>query len=167
MGKAALTPVYVSFAWILMISYQLFTQTAVVTVVEAVNTSWPSTISSWLVSRVDVIVFVHAFAWIFFLSSVIPSILLRSKGSVMIQFFVCLLLALVPIWVKDNLALVAESRIVDQIFGLAGLFNDPVYAGLFLMAPYLFMFLLDIYPRKANRGNKETENEDRIPQESP
>jgi len=150
-----------------MISYQLFTQTAVVTVVEAIDASWHSRISSWLVSRVDMIVFIHAFAWVFVLSSVIPSILLRKKGSVIIQFLACLLLALVPIWVKDNLALVAESRIVDQILGLADFFNNPICAGLFLMAPYLFMFSLDLYPRKADRKNAETGRENPIPENSP
>jgi hypothetical protein len=73
MGKDVLAPLYISVAWTLMISYQLFTQTAVVTVVTSISTFWPSAISAWLYARVETIVFIHAFAWIFVLSSVIPS----------------------------------------------------------------------------------------------
>jgi len=42
MGKSALvTPLYISVAWILLITYQLFTQTAVSTVVSYIKVFWP------------------------------------------------------------------------------------------------------------------------------
>jgi hypothetical protein len=42
MGKAVvITPVYLSFAWALMITYQLYTETAVRTVMRKVMVLWP------------------------------------------------------------------------------------------------------------------------------
>jgi hypothetical protein len=62
LGKAAFAaPIYISVAWTLMISYQLFTQTAVTTLVTQINTFIPS-IGFWLSSRIDMVVFIYAFA---------------------------------------------------------------------------------------------------------
>ena len=141
-----------------MISYQLFTQTAVVTVVDFVNETWPSMVSAWLISKVETIVFIHAFAWIFVLSSVIPSVLLGKERSVLIQFFVCLTLTLAAFWIKDNLpAFIGGQSIeslINQIFSLAAFFNNPFLAGLYLLAPYLFMVGLDIHSHKNNKKRK-------------
>jgi hypothetical protein len=155
MGKAVFTPLYISVAWTLMVGYQLFTQTAVVTVVTSIHEFWPSTTSAWLASRTEMMIFIHAFAWVFVLSSVIPSILLKKKNSVLIQFFACLLLALVPIWVKDNLHLYTDSQLVDQIFSMSGLFNNPFFAGAFLLAPYILMLSLDLHSKIKERREEE------------
>ncbi|MDH5794554.1 MAG: hypothetical protein OEZ24_00450 [Candidatus Bathyarchaeota archaeon] len=155
MGKAAFTPLYISVAWTLMIGYQLFTQTAVVTVVESIYRFWPSTTSAWLASRMEIMIFIHAFAWVFVLSSVIPSVLLKKRNSVLIQFFACLMLALIPIWVKDNLHLYTDSQVVEQIFSMSGLFNNPLFAASFLLAPYVLMLSLDIYSRVKERREEE------------
>lgn len=62
MGKTALlAPLYVSVAWTFLVSYQLFTQTAVSTLVAYVNMIWPA-VGGWLSLRIDLIVFVYAFA---------------------------------------------------------------------------------------------------------
>ena len=95
MSKATLiTPLYVSVAWTVMVTYQIFTQTAASTVLNSLHTLWPA-LGEWLLLRIDMIIFVHSFAWVFVLSSVIPSLLLGKKRSVLVQFFVCLTLALV------------------------------------------------------------------------
>jgi len=155
MGKAAFTPLYISVAWTLMIGYQMFTQTAVVTVVESIYRFWPSTTSAWLASRMEMMIFIHAFAWVFVLSSVIPAVLLRKRNSVLIQFLACLMLALIPIWVKDNLHLYTDSQLVEQIFSMSGLFNNPLFAASFLLAPYIFMLSLDIHSRVKERREEE------------
>lgn len=81
MGKTALlAPLYVSVAWTFLVSYQLFTQTAVSTLVAYVNMIWPA-VGGWLSLRIDLIVFVYAFAWVFLLSSVIPSVILGRERS--------------------------------------------------------------------------------------
>lgn len=138
-----------------MISYQMFTQAAVVTVIESIYRIWPSTTTAWLASRMEIMIFIHAFAWVFVLSSAIPSVLLKKTNSVLIQFFACLILALIPIWVKDNLHLYTDSQLVDQIFSMSGLFNNPLFAASFLLAPYIFMLSLDIHSRLKERREEE------------
>ena len=155
MGKAVFTSLYISVAWTLMISYQLFTQTAVVTVITSIHEFWPSTTSAWLASRIEMMIFIHAFAWVFVLSSVIPSILLKKRNSVLIQFFACLTLTLASIWVKDNLQFYTDSQLVEQIFSLSGLFSNPLFAASFLAAPYILMLSLDIHSRVKEHREQE------------
>ncbi|MCK4482063.1 hypothetical protein KAU55_02470, partial [Candidatus Bathyarchaeota archaeon] len=127
MGKAALiTPLYVSIAWTLMVSYQLFTQIAVSTVTTYIDVLWPS-VGAWLVSRMDMLVFIHAFAWVFLLSSAIPSVILGKGRGVLIQFFVCLALTFSAFVVQDVLFTYGGGSI-GQIFSLAVLFNNPFLA---------------------------------------
>jgi len=62
LGKSALvTPPYISVAWIMLVSYQLFTQKAVDFVVHTIAAFWPS-IGRWMIVHMGVIVFMHAFA---------------------------------------------------------------------------------------------------------
>ena len=147
MGKAAWTPLYISVAWTVMISYQLFVQTAVATVVDSIFMFWPSTTTAWLASRSDMMSFIHAYAWVFVLTSVVPSILLKKRASVLTQFLACLMLTVAPIWVRDNLHYYTDTQVVDRIFNMSDLFRDPLYAAIFLLAPYILMISLDIHSR--------------------
>ena len=143
MRKSVLViPLYISVAWILMISYQLFTQTAVTTVIAHINVFWPS-VSAWLVSRMDMVVFIYAFAWFFVFSSVIPSVILGKERRVLIQFFVCLTLTSIVFVFQDILTIYGEKPI-EQIFGLAAFLHDPFIAAGYLLMPYLLMLMLDI-----------------------
>lgn len=84
MSKSTLmTPLYVSVAWTMMVTYQIFTQTAVSTVLNSFNGLWPAT-GEWLLLRIDMVIFIHAFAWVFVLSSAIPSLLLGKKRSILV-----------------------------------------------------------------------------------
>lgn len=153
MGKAALiTPVYISVAWSLMVSYQFFTQTAVTTVTAYIDMFWPS-VGGWLVSRMDMIVFVHAFAWVFLLSSAIPSVILGKGRGVLVQFFVCLTLAFLAFVVQDIL-IAYGGRSMDQIFNFADLFSNPFLAIGYLSMPYLLMLGLDINSRRKQKKEK-------------
>jgi hypothetical protein len=151
LGKTAiLTPLYISVAWTLMTSYQLFTQTTVTTVTTYLNMYLP-TIGTWLASRIDMIVFIHSFAWIFLLSSFIPSLLLGKERGVLIQFGVCLTLAFFAFVIQDAVAAGLGNGALDQILGLAPLFNNPVLATAYLALPYLLMLAFDI------RGKRKKE----------
>lgn len=155
MGKAALaTPLYISVAWTLMVSYQLFTETAVTTVVTHINMFLPS-LSSWLASRIDMIVFIYAFAWVFLLSSALPSAILGKERSVLIQFFVCLMLTFLAFVIEDMITY--GDRPVDQIFNLANLFSNPFLAVGYLSIPYLLMLTLDIRSRKRRKREELSE----------
>jgi hypothetical protein len=156
MGKTALVaPLYISVAWTLLISYQLFTQTAVSTVVTHIKMIWPF-VGEWLVYRMDVIVFIYAFAWIFLLSSVIPSFILGKQRSVLIQFVVCLTLAFAAFEIQD-LLIAYELGPFNHILGLTALFQNPVFAAIYLLTPYLLMLFLDLRSRRRCKEDEEFE----------
>jgi len=158
MSKATLmTPLYVSVAWTVMVTYQIFTQTAVSTVLNFFNALWPA-VGEWLLLRMDMIIFVHAFAWVFVLASVIPSLLLGKKRSVLVQFFVCLTLALVAFVVQDYVSvyLSGQSQVLLSVAFLRG---NPLLAVVYLSVPYLFMVTIDV---RARRKAKKDEHMDKI-----
>jgi uncharacterized membrane protein len=158
MSKATLmTPLYVSVAWTVMVTYQIFTQTAVSTALNSFHRLWPAA-GEWLLLRIDMIIFVHAFAWVFVLSSVIPSLLLGKKRSVLVQFFVCLMLALVAFVIQDYISvyLSGQSQVLQ---GVAFLLSNPLLAVVYLSVPYLFMVTIDI---RARRKTKKDEHMDKI-----
>jgi hypothetical protein len=155
LGKAVfVTPLYLSVAWTLMISYQLFTETAVTTLVTQINTLIPS-VGFWLSSRVDMVVFVYAFAWVFVLSSVIPSILLGKERSVLVQFFVCLTLTFLAFAVVDVMEIYAGASLA-QLLNFAFVFSNPILAALYLSLPYVVMIGLDVKSRRRNKAKKES-----------
>jgi len=156
------TPVYLSVAWTLMISYQLFTEAAVKTIVSNVGLVFPSA-SFWLGSRVDMIIFIYAFAWVFVLSSAIPSVILGKERSILVQFFVCLTLTFFSFIILDALENVG-GPLINQLRGVAFLFDNPIFAALYLSLPYILMFTIDWRAKKKQKQNKKLEemNQDYI-----
>ncbi|MCW3985348.1 MAG: hypothetical protein NWE91_02925 [Candidatus Bathyarchaeota archaeon] len=150
-------PLYISVAWSLIISYQLFTQTAVYSIIYFLNNLLPST-AEFLILRIDMVVFIHTFAWIFVLSSVIPSMILGKARSVLLQFFLCLTITFVAVSVEDILALMIGTAPIAQIRTMSVWFQNPLVAGTYLSAPYLSMLYLDIHSRR--KGKKEEEPEE-------
>ena len=149
MGKSTIiTPLYISVAWALMTTYQFFTQTTVTSVTIFIGTHLP-TIGTWMAFRLDMIVFIHSFAWIFLLSSVIPSLLLGKERGVLAQFGVCLTLTFLAYVIQDTLT--GLNGALDQILGLAPLFQNPLLAAAYLSLPYLMMLGFDI------RGKRKKE----------
>jgi len=140
-----------------MTSYQLFTETTVKSVTIYINMYLP-TIGVWMASRLDTIVFIHSFAWIFLLSSVIPSLLLGKERGVLAQFGVCLTLAFLAFVVQDALA--GLNGTLDQILGLAPLFQNPLLAAIYLSLPYFLMLGFDI------RGKRKKEKWVKVESES-
>ncbi|MGD8565507.1 MAG: hypothetical protein PVF96_04080 [Candidatus Bathyarchaeota archaeon] len=143
---ALVTAFYISLAWTLMISYQFFTQTAVETVTSSITNTWPS-LGSWLASRMDMIVFIHAFAWVFLLASAIPSIILGKNKGVLPQFAVCLALTFSAFILQDILIAYGGGTF-NSILSLASLFYSPLFAIGYLAMPYLLMFSFDIYSKQ-------------------
>jgi hypothetical protein len=156
--KAALmTPAYLSVAWVLMVSYQIFTQTAVETVVTNLNVFFP-TVGAWLLLRMDMIVFIYAFAWVFVLSSIIPSLILGRERSVIVQFIVCLGLTLTALILVDVLAtygfnLADPNLILNNPY--TQMFSNIVFAAFYLSVPYILMIAIDIRGRKKQKAKVE------------
>ena len=149
------TPVYLSVAWALMISYQLFTEAAVKTIVASIGLVFPSA-SFWLTSRIDMIVVINAFAWVFVLSSVIPSIILGKERGILVQFFVCLILTVVSFVILDSVENIG-GPLLDQLHGAAFLFNNLFFAVLYLALPYISMVAIDWYVKKRQKKLKTLE----------
>ena len=157
LGKALfITPLYLSVAWTLMISYQLFTETAVTSLVTQINTVIPS-IGFWLTSRVDLVVVFYSFAWVFVLSSVIPSLLLGKERGVLVQFFVCLTLTFLAFVLLDILELYAGTSLA-QLLSFAFVFSNPILATLYLALPYIVMIGLDVRSRRWNKAKKKSDD---------
>ena len=157
MGKAAWqVPLYVSVAWVLMVSYQMFTETAVKSLINFVNIFWPF-VGEWLISRVGMIVFVSAFAWVFVLSSVIPSVILGRERSVLVQFFVCLTLTFLAFIALDSLKAYG-GHIINYMLSFATLLENPFTALVYLSMPYVIMLAIDLQTRRRNKKKKVLEN---------
>jgi hypothetical protein len=148
-----LAPMYLSFSWVLTVSYQLFTDTAVKSIAANFNLWWPAA-GAWLNSNIETIVFIYAFTWIFVLSSVIPSVILGKERSILIQYLVVLALTLIAFFMADILQAAAGIQ-VKQIFEAAAFLQNPILAGVYLAIPYLFMIGLDIRARKKNTGKEK------------
>jgi len=114
---------------------------------------WPAA-GEWLLLRMDMIIFVYAFAWVFVLSSVIPSLLLGKKRSVLVQFFVCLMLAFVAFIVQDSMNVYMSSQ--SQVLpGVAFLLGNPLLAVVYLSMPYVVMLAIDIRARRKDKKDEQ------------
>jgi hypothetical protein len=157
LGKAAWqVPVYVSAAWVLMVSYQMFTETAVKSLINFVNIFWPF-IGEWLISRLGMIVFVSAFAWVFVLSSVLPLVILGRERSVLVQFFVCLTLTFLAFIALDSL-MAYGGHVINYMLSFATVLENPFAALAYLSTPYVIMLAIDLQTRRRNKKKRELEN---------
>jgi hypothetical protein len=128
-----------------MITYQIFTQTAVSTIVANINAFIPS-LGVWLSSRMDLVVFVYSFAWVFILSSAIPCAILGKERGVLIQFFLCLAITFLAFIMVDIIESYTSIS-MGQFLGFSHFFNNLVVASLYLAIPYILMIALDIRSR--------------------
>jgi hypothetical protein len=149
-------PLYVSVAWILMVSYQMFTETAVKSLINFINILCPF-VGEWLIYRVGMIVFVSAFAWVFVLSSALPSVILGRERSVLAQFFVCLTLTFLAFIAFDSLKAYG-GHVISYMLSFATLLENPFAALAYLSMPYIIMLVIDLQTRKRNRKRKALEN---------
>jgi hypothetical protein len=145
MKAGLMAPLYLSVSWVLTVSYQLFTDTAVRSIASYLSSWWPSA-GAWLNANISTLVFVYAFTWIFVLSSVIPSVILGKERGVLIHYIVVLTLSMIAFFMPDMLQALGVIRI-DQIFESASILQNPLLAFLYLAIPYLFMLGLDIRSR--------------------
>ena len=149
MRAALLTPVYLSFSWVLTVSYQIFTVTAVRTLSASLVAPFPA-LAAWLSGNIQTVSFVYSFSWIFVLSSVLPALILGRERSVLVQYVVCLLLALLALSASNLPPISAQ---VTSIIGASALLARPTLALAYLVVPYALMLSLDLRSkRKRSRG---------------
>ena len=148
-----LAPLYLSVSWVLTVSYQLFTETAVKSIATNVSGLWPSA-AVWLNANIQTLVFIYAFTWIFVLSSVIPSVILGKERSVLVQYVVVLLLSMLAFFMPDILLTFGGVEI-NQFLNTAVFLQNPILAIGYLAAPYIFMISLDLRCRRTVRNKKQ------------
>jgi len=90
---------------------------------------------------------------------VIPSVILGKGRSVLLQFFLCLTVTFVAVSVEDLLTLMMGTEPTAQMQTMTLWFQNPLVAGLYLSAPYLFMLHLDIRSRKCEKKEAPKEVE--------
>lgn len=157
MGKAVVvTPLYVSSVWVLLISYQMFTRVAVYSFVQFMGLFLPS-IQNLMASRVlDRIEFLYAFAWIWVMTSLIPSIILKKK-SASLQFIVVMILSFLAVEFENILSFAFGGEFVQQIFGVAVWLGNPLVAVLYLLAPFLVILSVDLYERRKRKLEEKSQ----------
>jgi hypothetical protein len=147
MGKAVvITPVYFSFAWALILTYQLFTETAVNTIIRELYMFWPQ-VGVLLNTKIEAIVFVVAFSWVFLLSSVIPSVILGKRSGTIAQFFVVLILTSSTFFIKDIVTMYTGLD-MNTLLSFNQQLMNPLDAFTYLVIPYLVMSMVDLVNRR-------------------
>ncbi len=139
-----LTASYLIIAWVLMVSYQIFTQSALNTVATALSGPVPL-VASWLSSGSASAVFICGFAWMFVLSAIVESLMFGKEKRLSFRFLV-------------SLGLTLAGSAVLALLGLAGLdlsnpsvlsgpfnavFGNSFFAGFYLALPFIFMLAMD------------------------
>jgi hypothetical protein len=140
-----LTAAYLIIAWVLMVSYQIFTQTAVASVAASLTGPAPA-LAAWISSGTNVTAFICGFAWMFVLSAVAQSLMFGRERRLSIQFLVSLALtaagsAMLGLlnWARLD---IANPTVLSNPFTV--LFGNAVFAGFYLSLPFLFMVAMDL-----------------------
>ena len=140
-----LKAVYLILAWVLMVSYQIFTQSALTTLTSSLGGSIP-VLASWINSKADLTIFICSFAWMFVLSSLISIVMFGKERRLTIQFLVSLALTLTGSALLGLLHVVgldvSNPSILSQPFTL--LFNNVFFAFFYLALPFIFMVAVDL-----------------------
>ncbi len=137
--------IYLVIAWVLIVSYQIFTQSALSTVTLSLGGSVPA-LASWINSEANVTVFICSFAWMFVLSALISIVMFGKERRLTIQFLVSLALTLTGSALLGLFHLVgldlSNPSVLSQPFTI--LFGNVFFAFFYLALPFLFMVAVDL-----------------------
>jgi hypothetical protein len=137
------TSVCLAIAWVLMVSYQIFTKTALTTIISVFQVSAPL-IASWINSNIAVGIFLFSFAWMFVLSSVITNFIAGRDKRIFIQFLVSLGLTAISsvlLGVVKNFGLNLSDPNLPNAY--SQLFSNAFFAFFYLSLPFIFMLAID------------------------
>ena len=145
-----LTAVLLIVAWFLMLSYQIFTQSALKTV--AVSVPF---LSSTLSSNVSVAVFICSFAWMFVLSSVISGLIFGKQKRIFIQFLIGLILTMTASALFEAIKIAGfdlsnPNTLLANPY--AHIFSNGLFAFFYLSLPFIFMIFVDLRAITGKRG---------------
>lgn len=139
--RRLLIPLYILIGWLGLTSYQTFVNQAVTTITQTLSIISPP-IANWINNNLEIIKFINAFAWVFILTSLLPSIL--SKNSVFIQFITCLTLAVTAAEAPNLIAIVTPNTIAQLMTVTAKPLQNFILAAFYLSLPYAVLLWLDL-----------------------
>jgi|AGTN01.1.fsa_nt_gi hypothetical protein len=144
--RYTVTAVLLVVAWVLMVSYQLFTPNAVGSVASALSKPIPA-LASMLTSESgsSLAVFICSFAGMFVLSAWVSLLMFGKERRLSIQFCVSLVLTLIGtaiLGLLKNAGLdLSSPSVLSQPFGVV--FGNPAFAFFYLALPFIAMVVYD------------------------
>jgi hypothetical protein len=132
--------IYLFLAWLLMVSYQIFTQTALTTVAGSVPL-----LASWINNNAGLTGFICSFAWMFVLSALISVIMFGKERRLTIQFIVSLALTLTGsalLGLLHGVGLDINPSVLSSPFQVV--FGNVFFAFFYLALPFIFMVAVDL-----------------------
>jgi hypothetical protein len=128
-----------------MVSYQIFTQTAVASVAASLHGPAPM-LAAWISSSTNVTAFICGFAWMFVLSAVVQSLMFGRERRLSIQFLVSLGLTVAGSAMLGLLNWAGLDLTNPTVLSgpFTALFGNTVFAGFYLSLPFLFMVAMDL-----------------------
>ena len=129
-----------------MLTYQIFTKSALTTVVSTLQNSTPL-LSSSLSSNLAVAVFVCSFAWMFVLSSVISSLIFGKQKRIFIQFLIGPVLTVTASVIFEGFKTLGfdlsnPNTLLSNPY--ARIFNNSYFSFFFVSLPFIFMIVVDL-----------------------
>jgi hypothetical protein len=128
-----------------MVSYQIFTQSALTTLTTSLKEISPA-VAILINSNVNVVVFIFSFAWMFVLSSIVSIIMFGKERRLTIQFTVSLVLTLTGSALLGLLHLagldLSNPNFVSKPFTL--IFGNVFFSFFYLALPFIFMLAVDL-----------------------
>ena len=139
------TSIFLGAAWLLMLTYQIFTKTALTTVASSLR-SVPS-LASLLNSNIGVGIFVCAFAWMFVLSSTISNMMFGKQKRIFIQFLVGIVLTLTASGILAALKAIGldlsnPNTVLANSY--AQIFSNSLFSLFYLSLPFICMIVIDL-----------------------
>jgi len=137
-----LTAILLIVAWLLMLSYQIFTQTALKTVAGSAPFLY-----SALNSNVSVAAFVCSFAWMFVLSSVISGLIFGRQKRIFMQFLIGLILTVTASALFEAIKMAGYDLSNPNTLlasPYAQVFTNGYFSFFYLSLPFFFMIVVDL-----------------------
>jgi hypothetical protein len=140
------TSILLAAAWVLMLTYQIFTKTALTTMASSLNGAVPY-LASTLNQNISLAVFICSFAWMFVLSTVISNLIFGQQRRIFIQFLIGLALTLTASALFDaakwfGYDLSNPKTLLANRY--AQVFNSALFSAFFLSLPFVFMIAMDL-----------------------
>jgi hypothetical protein len=128
-----------------MVSYQVFTQTAITTLAVSMSGSSPQ-LAHAIMSNTNAAGFVFSFAWMFILSAMISSLMFGRERRLTIQFLVSLALTIMGSTMLGLLNSFGLDLSNPNVFSqpVTQLFGNSFFALFYLALPFIVMIGLDL-----------------------